>query len=243
MAGIQVASIQREMCNPRFNGVVGSLMNGYIVIGGTLGGQTGPLGRGFGADFVWDLWNEQFAVFKYPTASVNSNRLAGAGASIYVGFGTGRFNSVISAWSGTFYSNQYSLDVSAWKLLGISAQIQGFTSPDGSMIGGLAGIGGSASVPGSLRQLLKLPVGVSANVGGGVWSTFDGATKAASRGRPLGRQNGGVFVNLRNGGVLGVSSHILSVLGPNPLTLGLAGYAAGVSMVKYGQSGQCVVAS
>lgn len=242
MGRIRVADIQRELCNPRFKGAVGALTNGYFVFGGSVMGQHSAIGRGVGLDYVWDLWNEQFCAFVYGGLSANSSVFAGVQASGYVGFGSGRFDGVHSAWSGPFVSAQYSLDVSIWRLLGISAHVQGFSSPDRRMLGGLVGATAAASVPGSLRRLLKLPVGASISAGGGVWTPSDFATRLAARGRRPVHGRGALYLNLADGSGLGVASHMLDVMGVHPFSMGVAGYATAVALTKHRRVGQCSAA-
>lgn len=226
--------IGRKLCDAAFTGVIENLLDGYVVIGGTIAGQLG-LGRtGGGMDLVWDLWNEQFSAFTYPEYGLSTDSAAGAAGAVHVGFGTGRFNGVHPAWSGTFYGVDYSLSLDAWRVLSISGSVQGFRSPDGAMVGGLVSVGGSASVPDSLTKLIKFPLGGSVTATGGEWTPDDTTTRAltpSNRRRDLVSAGRHTYLNLEEG-ELGVALHMIHVMGPTPLALGLAAYALAVAMVK-----------
>ncbi len=232
VARLDIGGIGKQLCDAAFEGVVKQLLEGYVVIGGTVAGTAGAYRGSGGIDLVWDLWNEQFSAFTYPEHALTSGSLAGATGGVHIGFGFGRFDSLHSAWSGEFYGVEYSVDIRAWSILSISGSVQGFASPDGSMKGGLVGIGGTAKVPGSVTQLLKLPLGGSVTAGGGVWTPHDPTTRrlAGRRSSDLvrGRYS---YLNLEEG-ELGVGSHMLQVMGMSPLSLALAGYAVAVAMAK-----------
>jgi len=234
VADLELGKVGRQLCDAAFNGIIEKLLEGYVVIGGTAAGQGGAYKQSGGVDFVWDLWNEQFSAFTYPEHLLSSDSLAGAAAGVHFGFGFGRFDGVHSAWSGTFYGTEYTVNFKAWNVLSVSGSVQGFSSPDGTMVGGLVGIGGSASVPNSVTKLLKLPLGGSITAGGGVWTPHDRLTSQltpASRSRDLESSGRHRYLDLSEG-ELGVGSHMLHVMGITPLSLSVASYAVAVAMAK-----------
>ncbi len=232
--GLDISVVGRKLCDGAFSGVIENLLEGYVVIGGTGAGQAGMYRQAHGIDFVWDLWNEQFSAFTYPEHGLGSTSLVGASAGVHVGFGTGRFDGVHDAWSGEFRSVEYSVDIRAFRLLQVSGQAQGFTSPDGKMVGGLIGVGGSASVPNSVSALLKLPLGGSATAAGGFWTPHDDLTRRltpSNRKGDLVRGGRYTYLNLEEG-ELGVASHMIHLMGPSPFSLALASLAVAVAMAK-----------
>lgn len=232
MGEFDLGRIGRQLCDAAFTGAVQHLLDGYIVIGGTVAGQAGLAPIGGGIDLVWDLWNEQFSAFTYPSLGLSSDVAASVGGAVHVGFGTGRFDGVHSAWSGTFHSVEYSLSVDIWRVVSLSGQIQGFTSPDGTMVGGLVGGGASASVPDSLSKMIKFPLGGTAVAATGEWTPYDQLTALMAGNRRGDLVQGRyAYLNLEEG-ELGVATHMVSVMGVTPLSLALGAYAIAVAMAK-----------
>lgn len=234
MGGLDLGGVARQLCDAAFSSVVESLLEGYIVIGGTATGQAGMLAAQAGIDFVWDLWNEQFSAFTYPTTGINSQSLLGAAAAAHVGFGTGRFDNIHDAWSGEFRSVEVGFQLNAWRVLGINGAVQYFQSPDGSMKGALASLGGSATIPNSVTQLFRLPANASITAGTGFWTPSDPLTESlapVSRTAQLRRTDKGRYWEMEVG-VVGVGAHILQVLGHSTGSLVLAGYATAVALAK-----------
>lgn len=232
--GLDLGKVTRQLCDAAFHGVVQDLLEGYIVIGGTATGQVGHVAGQGGVDFVWDLWNEQFSAFTYPTGGVNTDSLIGAAAMGHVGFGTGRFSDIHAAWSGEFRSVEVGFEIKAWRVLGINGAVQYFQSPDGAMKGALGLLGGSASIPNSVKKIFKFPANASVTAGTGFWTPADQLTQQFTPGdrrRDLKSAGGHRYLDLEEG-ILGVGSHMLHVMGVSPGTLALAGYAVAVSLAK-----------
>jgi hypothetical protein len=107
----------------------------------------------WGRDFVWDLYNLQFASFthKGPEIVLGSG-MAGAGGGTYAGLGFGVRPDVNAAWSGVFVSTGIggSLPILADILSGNVTAFAAGTSagkPDLSFVGGSVGISASVSAP------------------------------------------------------------------------------------------------
>jgi hypothetical protein len=126
-------------------------------------------GQNRGVDLVWDLRNMQFATFFYTGQGYRT--LVGLEASVYMGYGFGRKDNVIDAWSGQFETADASVDV---PLLHISAGGPVFASPDRSIWGGAisAGVG---------LNVLEPIGGVSMGVTDATWTGWDEATRAFGR--------------------------------------------------------------
>ena len=228
-----LGGIGRRLCDAAFQGVIEQLLQGYLVVGGTFAGQAGLYRQSYGMDFVWDLWNEQFSAFTYPEHALSTDSLAGGAGGVHLGAGFGRFDSVHDAWSGTFLSSEVSIDARLFSIVRVNGMVQGFTSPDGRMVGGLVGAGASVSIPSSVSRLVRLPLGATVTPGGGVWTPSNELTRAltpASRQADLstGRYT---YLNLEEG-EFGVASHMVHVLGPTPTALLFSNYAIAVAMVK-----------
>ena len=118
-----------------------------------------------GIDVVFDLWNQQAATFYYGGGGLGN--LLGGGVSAYTGYGFGNKSSVIDAWSGIFASGSLSATIPLTKV-GVGAS--GFSSDDGSLIGGVA----SASL--GINFLNEVVVDVAATAG--KWFPFDRGTNA-----------------------------------------------------------------
>ncbi len=234
MGDFDLGVVTRQLCDGAFSSVVESLLEGYIVVGGTATGQAGLLALQGGVDFVWDLWNEQFCAFTYPTQGLSSTSLLGATAAAHVGFGTGRFHNIHDAWSGEFRSVEAGFELHAWRVLGISGAVQYFQSPDGTMRGALGSLGGSATIPNSVTRLFRLPANASITAGTGFWTPSNAITESLApnnRTAQLMTTAKGRYWEMEVG-VLGVGAHILQVLGISPGTVVLAGYATAVALAK-----------
>lgn len=223
------------ICDATFLTAMRALTEGYIVVGSSATGQMGSAAVGGGMDLVWDLWNEQFAVYVYPQGGLSYFNIS-AGAQVYTGFGFGNHPHIHSAWSGWFRGAQAAFNVDVFKLISLEGSISYFESPDRSTVGGLVGAGASVSVP-RIRDILRLPLGASAaGVEAGYWTPFDAGTRRFARGkqiipRPAANGRNHQIVNLEPGR-WGVTLHLAEVLGPNPLTAGFMFYASAVSLLK-----------
>ncbi len=231
------------VCDATFLSAMKALTEGYVVVGSSATGQLGSAVAGGGMDLVWDLWNEQFAVYVYPQGGLSYFNIS-AGAQVYTGFGFGNGGQphphIHSAWSGWFRGASASFGVDVFKLLSLEASVSYFESPDRSTVGGLVGAGASVSVP-RIRDVLRLPLRASAaGVEAGYWTPLDAATrmffnarinrshvimKPAADGRPH------AVVNLEPGR-WGVAEHMFHVLGATPLTPGFMFLASAVSIFK-----------
>ena len=188
---------------------------------------------GGGVDFVWDLWNEQFSAFIYPSVERSFDVGIGASAGVQVGFGTGRFDNVHDAWSGIFIGSNASITLSAWRIIQISGHIEGFTSPNGSMVGAVMGATVGASVPDAVHKLVRFPLNANVRVTAGTWTPNDALTRLAAGDRRGGLVRNGAYEYLDlSDGVTQVARHMLSMMGPGPLAIGLGAYATAVSMTK-----------
>lgn len=215
-------------------GVVQTLLEGYIVVGGSVTGQMGMSGVGGGVDFVWDLWNEQFSAFVYPSIERSLDIAVGVSAGVQIGFGTGRFPDVHAAWSGPFIGAQASISIQAWRILQLTGHIEGFSSPDGAMVGAIMGVNAGASVPDAVYKLVKFPLDANVKATAGLWTPNDRLTLSATpanRRRDIVRKGGHSYLDLSDG-ELEVARHMVSVMGPTPLSVGLGLYATAVSMTK-----------
>ena len=221
-----------RLADGTFTAVVQTLLEGYIVVGGVASGQMGLSAVGGGVDFVWDLWNEQFSAFVYPSVERSFDVGIGASAGVQVGFGTGRCKDVHDAWSGIFIGTNASITLSAWRILQISGHIEGFTTPTGSIVGAVMGATVGASVPDAVHKLIKFPLDANVRVTAGNWTPADALTRRATRGYGKIVQNGAhVYLDLSDG-VTQVAGHMVKVMGPTPLAIGLGAYATAVSMTK-----------
>lgn len=224
-----------RLADGAFTAVVQTLLEGYIVVGGTVSGQMGMSAAGGGVDFVWDLWNEQFSAFVYPSVERSFDIGIGASAGVQVGFGTGRCKDVHDAWSGIFIGTNASITLSAWRIIQISGHIEGFSTPNGSVVGAVMGATVGASVPDAVHKLVKFPLDANVRVTAGVWTPNDALTRLATppdRRRDLVKnpRGGHLYLDLSDG-VTQVARHMSSML-PPPLALGLGAYASAVSMTK-----------
>jgi hypothetical protein len=223
------------ICDATFLAAMRALTEGYIVVGSSATGQMGSAAAGGGIDLVWDLWNEQFAVYVYPQGGLSYFNIS-AGAQVYTGFGFGNHPHIHSAWSGWFRGAQASFGVDVFRLISLEGSISYFESPDRSTVGGLVGAGASVSVP-RIREVLRLPLRASAaGVEAGFWTPFDAATQRFGRGkqslrRPAANNQNHLIVNLEPGR-WGVTQHLGEVLGLNPLSAGFMFYASAVSLLK-----------
>lgn len=223
-----------RLADGAFTAVVQTLLEGYIVVGGVVSGQMGMSAAGGGVDFVWDLWNEQFSAFVYPSVERAFDVGIGAAAGVQVGFGTGRCKDVHDAWSGIFIGTNASITLSAWRIIQITGHIEGFTTPTGSVVGAVMGATVGASVPDAVHKLVKFPLDANVRVTAGKWTPNDTLTRLATpsdRRGDLVRNGPHLYLDLSDG-VTQVARHMVSVMGPNPLSLGLGAYASAVSMTK-----------
>ncbi len=158
------AQIGNNICD--VIGPFSSLNNPYFYYGGYV--QAGAVGQvQGGVDMVWDMTNLQAATFGYKGYGVAS--LVGGEAGAYAGYGFGKKDGVIDAWSGRFCSASVSVGLPA-KLL--SAGATGFVSPDLSVYGGAVSISVGYDV---------IPTPVDASVFAADWTAWDTGTKALSQ--------------------------------------------------------------
>ncbi|MCR9159677.1 MAG: hypothetical protein ACE37F_04960 [Nannocystaceae bacterium] len=223
------------ICDAAFLSAMRALTEGYIVVGSSATGQLGSATAGGGMDLVWDLWNEQFAVYAYPQGGLSYFNIS-AGAQVYTGFGFGNHPHIHSAWSGWFRGAQAAVNIDVFKLISLEGSVSYFESPDRSTVGGLVGVGASVSVP-RIRDVLRLPLGASAaGVAAGFWTPVDNATRGLSRAnpvfmRPAANERNHAVVNLEPGR-WGVTLHLAQTLGTSALTPGFTFYASAVSLLK-----------
>ncbi len=158
------AQIGNNICD--VIGPFSSLNNPYFYYGAYA--QAGAVAQvQGGVDMVWDMTNLQAATFGYKGYGVAS--LVGGEAGAYAGYGFGKKNGVIDAWSGRFCSASVSVGLPA-KLL--SAGATGFVSPDLSVYGGAVSISVGYDV---------IPTPVDASVFAADWTAWDAGTKALSQ--------------------------------------------------------------
>lgn len=158
------AQIGNDICN--VIGPFSSLNNPYFYYGAYVqGGAVGQVQGG--VDVVWDMTNLEAATFGYKGYGAAS--LVGGEAGAYAGYGFGKKNGVIDAWSGRFCSASVSVGLPA-KLL--SAGATGFVSPDLSVYGAAASISVGYDV---------IPTPVDASVFAADWTAWDKGTKALSQ--------------------------------------------------------------
>lgn len=231
------------VCDAAFLAAMKALTEGYIVVGSVGTAQVGSAAGGGGVDLVWDLWNEQFAVYAYPQGGLSYFNIS-AGAQVYTGFGFGNGGSphphIHSAWSGWFRGASASFGIDVFRLLSLEASVSYFESPDRSTVGGLVGVGASVSVP-RIRDVLRLPLQASAaGVAAGFWTPLDAGTRLFFNPsinqshiimKPAADGRAHHVVNLEPGR-WGVAEHILHVLGPGPLTPSFMFLASAVSILK-----------
>ena len=158
------AQIGNNICD--VIGPFASLDHPYFYYGGYA--QAGAVGQvQGGVDMVFDMTNLQAATFGYKGYGVAS--LVGGEVGAYAGYGFGKKNGVIDAWSGRFCSASVSVGLPA-KLL--SAGATGFVSPDLSVYGGAVSISVGYDV---------IPTPVDASVFAADWTAWDTGTKALSK--------------------------------------------------------------
>lgn len=137
----------------------------YFYYGGSVQGGAGGVAQ-IGADVVYDIWNQQAAVFSY--RGVGAESLAGAEAGAYMGYGFGNKSSVLDAWSGRFCTGSVSVGLKGVPLAGIGAFGSAFISPDATVVGGAVGVSGYLG--------WSPPVGGSAVAAD--WGAWNSATSA-----------------------------------------------------------------
>ncbi|MCA9587399.1 MAG: hypothetical protein KC657_18860 [Myxococcales bacterium] len=141
----------------------------YFFYGGNVTGAAGGAAQA-GFDVVFDIWNQQAAVFTYKGVGLAS--LAGGEASAYMGYGFGNKSSVLDAWTGRFCTAGASVGIGKGALFGIplGAGVGGslFTTPDQSVAGGAVSVSGTAGYAPPLE----------AAVFAGDWSAYDAGTTA-----------------------------------------------------------------
>lgn len=118
-----------------------------------------------GFDAVWDLRNQQFAVFGFHGSGLEN--LVGIEANAYMGYAFGNKKDVLDAWSGTFQSGEATVQVPVLQI-GVGGAI--FESPDGSIFGGL--VEGTVGVN-ALGPLAP----ISASISKGLWVPTDEGTR------------------------------------------------------------------
>jgi hypothetical protein len=146
-----------------YRGLIGAASHPYYFYGMSMT-QGGLMVGQVGFDVVWDLWNQQAAVFGYGAAGIGS--LVGAEGAAYVGFGFGSKTGVIDAWSGVFESGSLSHGI---PVLRLAAGATGFRSSDRTVSGGAV----SASMGTNV-----IPALTSGSVTSGYWIAWDAGTEA-----------------------------------------------------------------
>lgn len=119
-----------------------------------------------GFDAVWDLRNQQFAVFAFHGDGLEN--LVGVEANAYMGYAFGNKRDVLDAWSGAFESGEATVQVPVLQI-GVGGAI--FQSPDGSIFGGLVEASVGVNALGPLAP-------ISASVSKGLWVPVDEGTRA-----------------------------------------------------------------
>jgi hypothetical protein len=119
-----------------------------------------------GVDIVFDLRNQQAALFHYHGTGYSN--LVGIEANAYSGYAFGRKANVLEAWSGDFQSADATVEV-PFLNIGVGGKI--FRAPDNSLFGGaaVATIGLNALGPYGAIEV---------SVDEGHWTAWDGATRA-----------------------------------------------------------------
>jgi hypothetical protein len=200
----------RNACN--FLIKLKNLQHPYFFIG-TYGAISGVgFGGQAGVDTVWDLWNQQAAVFLYKGLGFTTS--IGGEVGKYKGWGFGNKPDVITAWSGRFYTATITGNVPGVNIFGvqIGAGLAGFTDgPQFTIWGGAAvasiGLGISILPP-------VLPGSFSATAGD--WKAYDAGTQAVARSEGTPRVTGSAgkqYIQYVSGWDQG--SGILASLGPS----------------------------
>lgn len=162
-----LSDAKTKMCE--FLAPFAGMQHPYFFMGGNATAAAGA-GAQAGFDVVFDLWNQQAAVFTYKGVGLAS--LAGAEVSAYQGYGFGNKPNVIDAWSGRFCNATAGVGVSA-EVIGIpvGAGVGGslFASPDQSIVGGAVAVSGNVGFT---------PEGWEASVFAADWTAWDTGTKA-----------------------------------------------------------------
>ena len=138
----------------------------YFYFGGAVTATVPGTGLQKGLDVVFDLTNLQAAVFPYrKDLSVTPNAALGLGG--YMGWGFGKKDNVVAAWSGTFVDATLSVNLLPKTLQPLNVQGGVFESSDGTVKGAVIGAGvsvGALPLPGDYAQ------------GVGVWEAWDQGT-------------------------------------------------------------------
>ncbi len=99
----------------------------YVFMGGGASAQALAMPFGYGVDFVWDLWNQQFGTFYYRTRGFTTG-LIGFEANVHGGFAFGETSGVLQAWSGYFKATNFSFSL---PLVPASASVEKFVGDPG----------------------------------------------------------------------------------------------------------------
>jgi hypothetical protein len=133
----------------------------YLALG--VSAQAGAaIQQAVGRDFVWDLYNLQFAVFDYSQTSgvIGSGMLGSVSANAYGGLGFGVRTDVKSAWEGYFMGGSAEMGLplpvlsnifsgSVHYFTGASKNAHGKIVADTSFVGAAAGASAGLSSPGA----------------------------------------------------------------------------------------------
>jgi hypothetical protein len=123
-----------------------------------------------GTDLVFDLRNQQAALFHYHNHGYQN--LVGAEAAGYLGYGFGKKNNVLDAWSGKFETAEATQEVAPFLgFIGVDVGGFIFRSPDNSLWGGAAEVSVGVNALGPLGS-------TEVSVSEGEWTPWDAATKA-----------------------------------------------------------------
>ncbi len=132
-----------------------------------------------GVDLVFDLRNQQAALFHYHNDGYSN--LVGIEANVYTGYGFGRKANVIDAWSGEFQSADATVELPVLNI-GVGGNI--FRAPDNSIIGG--------AVEATIGFNALGPLGtVEVSASEGEWTPWDNATRVYGRSLFLARYREG----------------------------------------------------
>lgn len=145
---------------------IAGLQRPYFFIGGSAKAALIATVADAGVDQVFDLYNQQAAIFHYHNHGYQN--LIGAEVSAYAGYGFGKKANVLDAWSGDFQTAEATVET---PFLKIAAGGFIFRAPDNSIWGGAAEASFGFNALG--------PYGtVEVSVSEGFWTPWDKATRA-----------------------------------------------------------------
>jgi hypothetical protein len=163
----QWQKIRKNPCSlwkPLLRSANGGLLRPYFFVGGSAEAGVGIHGV-IGRDFVWDLYNIQFASFTYKSLeAVLGSGTAGAGINTYLGLAFGVRDNVDQAWSGRFTSTGISASLPVLSDY-LSAHANYFSAlnrkgdADPSLLGASIGLSLALSVPTPLPGAVQISQG------------------------------------------------------------------------------------